>query len=233
MTPHTFRNRRDAGRQLAVRVAALVDYSTSEHSVIVLGLPRGGVPVAYEVAKLLGAPLDVMPVRKLGTPGFEEFALGAIAAFNGDTAQILNEEALRQHPEAWLLIDQIVRQERIELLRRRRAYRGSRPPLHLAGLDVVLVDDGLATGATMRAAILAARQAHAHRIITAVPVASTEACAYLRHEADACACIVETEQMYAVGMWYDDFSPTGDQDVIDLLADAERRSAHQLASATG
>lgn len=239
MVSHVFRDRRDAGKQLAVRIAvqlALPFDTTAEGTRepptrLVLGLPRGGVPVAYEVARLLGLPLDVLPVRKLGLPGQEEVAFGAIAALNGDLAQVVDHAMLAREPIAALLLDRIVRQERAELLRRRRVYRGDRPALHLAGLDVILVDDGLATGATMRAAILAARQGHARRIIVAAPVGAADTCARLRHEADACVCVIEAQALHAVGLWYQDFEATRDSEVIALLADADRRVTHQLPAA--
>lgn len=232
MAHAVFANRRDAGQQLAVRIAALVDTAPSPHNLLVLGLPRGGVPVAYEVAKALGAPLDVLPVRKLGLPGQEEYAMGAIAAVNGDFVQVLDNALLRRLPHAALSLDRVIARERAELVRRRKAYRGERPPLHLAGRDIVLVDDGLATGATMRAAVMAARQALAHRIIVAAPVGAVESCERLRLEGCECACVVEAEYLYGVGMWYHDFSPTEDHEVTQLLNEAERRHDHLLPPAT-
>lgn len=224
-----FHDRHDAGRQLAVKVAALADAWQPPHSLLVLGLPRGGVPVAYEVAKLLGAPLDVLPVRKLGLPGAEEYAVGAIASLNGDVVQVLDEAALRGRPDVHGVLDRVVRTQRAELVRRRQVYRGTRPPLQLHGRDVVLVDDGLATGATMRAAVGVARQGHARRILVAVPVAAADALTRLCIEANACISVAEVPNLQAVGMWYDDFSPTSDAEVIALLAEAERRQAHLLA----
>lgn len=229
MIPPVFRDRHDAGRQLAVQVAALADAWQPAHALLVLGLPRGGVPVAFEVATLLGAPLDVLPVRKLGLPGAEEFAVGAIAALNGDLVQVLDDAALRGKPDAPALLERVVREQRAELVRRRQAYRGARPPLHLHGRDVILVDDGLATGATMRAAVRVARQAQARRILVAVPVAAADTLTDLCGEADACSCVVEVPRLLAVSMWYDDFSPTSDAEVVALLAEADRRHSHLLS----
>lgn len=230
MLSPAFRDRADAGRQLAVRVAPLVDATRVPHTVIVLGLPRGGVPVAYEVAKLLGAPLDVLPVRKLALPGAEEVAVGAIAAVNGDPVQVLDGDLFQARPDAHLLLEYVLQKEMTELDRRRRRYRGAKPPLHLTGCDVVLVDDGLATGSTMRAAIRAVRDAHARRVIVAVPVAASSSLADVGREADAFTAVVETPSLLAVGMWYDDFTPTSDKEVSALLEDAERQHAHRLTS---
>jgi putative phosphoribosyl transferase len=233
MSAHVFRDRRDAGRQLAVMVATVADASPAPHTLLVLGLPRGGVPVAFEVATLLAAPLDVLPVRKLGLPGNEEVAMGAIAALNGEVAQVVDYDLLQREPAAALLLDRVIRREYTELLRRRRRYRGERPPLDVAGRDVILVDDGLATGATMRAAVLAVRQGHARRIVVAVPVGAADRCARLRTEADACVCVVEAGNLFAVGAWYAEFSQTSDEEVATLLAESERRLQHQLPAASG
>lgn len=230
MPVRVFRDRRDAGKQLAVKVAEVADPSPLPHALIVLGLPRGGVPVAYEVATLLGIPLDVLPVRKLGLPGFEEYAVGAIAAVNGDPVVFIEETARPAEIEAQRQLDDVVRRQWSELLRRRRAYRGTRPTLQLEDQDVILVDDGLATGATMLAAVRAVRRARARRIITAVPVVASDAYALVAREADVCCHVVQTENLHAVGMWYEDFSPTSDLEVVALLAEAERRRAHRLPS---
>lgn len=232
MSSTAFRDRADAGRQLAVRVAPIVDATRLPHQVIVLGLPRGGVPVAYEVAKALGAALDVLPVRKLALPGADEVAVGALAAVNGQPVQVLDGDLFETHPDAHLLLEYVIQREMTELQRRRMRYRGTKPPLHLTGYDVVLVDDGLATGATMRAAIRAVRDAHARRVIVAVPVAASPSFADVCAAADACACVIETNSFRSVGMWYDDFAPTGDAEVTALLADAERQHAHRLAAST-
>ena len=183
---------------------------------IVLGLPRGGVPVAWEVARALQAPLDVAVVRKLGLPGHEEYAMGAIAA--GGVRVMTGAAADRDVPAA--AVDAVVARETAELARREAAYRGGRPPPVLAGRTVILVDDGLATGATMRAAVRAARlQAPAH-IVVAVPVAAQSSCAELRAEADEVVCAMTPAHFHAVGQWYDDFEATGDDEVRALLAAA-------------
>lgn len=206
-----FRDRTDAGRCLAGMLPAYAARS----DVVVLGLPRGGVPVAYEVARALGAPLDVFLVRKLGVPGHEELAMGAIAS--GGT-RVLNDEivgALGIPPE---VIDAVAARETAELSRRERAYRGDRPPVDVRARTVILIDDGLATGATMRAAAAALRQAGPRRLVVAVPLASREACDAFRTEVDEVVCASRPEPFHAVGLWYDDFSQTTDAEVRALLA---------------
>ena len=208
-----FRDRRDAGRRLA---EDLVDYA-GRPDVLVLALPRGGVPVAYEVARALDAPLDVFLVRKLGVPGREELAMGAIAT--GDV-RLLNEEVvqgLRIPPEA---IDRVTAAEREELERREVAYRGDRPTPEVRGKTVILVDDGLATGTSMRAAVAALRQMRPARTVVAVPISAASTCEEFRDEVDEVVCAVTPEPFYAVGLWYEDFSQTGDDEVRDLLARA-------------
>jgi predicted phosphoribosyltransferase len=209
MTPR-FRDRTDAGRRLA---AALQHYA-GRRDVLVLALPRGGVPVAYEVAQALGAPLDIFVVRKLGVPGQPELAMGAIATGG---VRVLNRdvvEALGIPPQ---MIDVVAEREQRELERREREYRGARPVPAVRAKIVILVDDGLATGATMRAAAAALKSQHPARVVVAVPTAAREACDDFRAEVDEVVC-AETPPMFgAVGMWYDDFSETTDEDVRDLL----------------
>jgi erythromycin esterase-like protein/predicted phosphoribosyltransferase len=210
-----FRDRAEAGRLLAERLRAYA----GRDDVLVLGLPRGGVPVAFEVARALDAPLDVFVVRKLGVPGHEEFALGAIAS--GGT-RVLNQEAvelLRPPPE---LIEAVTAKEKLELERRERVYRGDRPPPDVAGRTVILVDDGLATGSTMAAAVRAIKQDRPRRVVVAVPVADPEVCEGLRAEAGEVVCLLTPRPMQAVGLWYEDFSQTSDDDVRRLLEQARR-----------
>jgi erythromycin esterase-like protein/predicted phosphoribosyltransferase len=210
-----FRNRREAGRMLAERLRRY----RGRDVVVVLGLPRGGVPVAYEVASELDAPLDVYLVRKLGVPGHEEFAFGAIATGG---VRVLNTDLIERLglPAEW--IEAIDAKERRELERRERAYRGDRPPPDLAGRTVILVDDGLATGSTMLAALQAVREEEPARVIAAVPVAAAEVCEALRPVADEVVCVATPEPLRAVGLWYEDFSETSDDEVRDLLAHARR-----------
>jgi predicted phosphoribosyltransferase len=181
---------------------------------IVLALPRGGVPVAYEVAKALRLPLDVFVVRKLGVPGFEELALGAVAS--GGT-YVLNEEVLAHLPDADTIIRRVLERERIELQRREQEYRSGRPFPDLTGRVVILVDDGLATGASMRAAIRAVREAGAGQCVVAVPAASPETCDELRAEVDEIFCAVTSDSFRGVGQFYEDFSQTSDDEVRRLL----------------
>ena len=206
-----FANRRQAGVALAGRLSHLA----GRDDVVVLALPRGGVPVAYEVARVLHAPLDVFVVRKLGLPGHEEFAIGAIASGG---IQVINRNAvaLYQLPDA--TIEAVARAERRELERREGIYRTGRAPVPLEGRVVVLVDDGLATGATMRAAVLAARQRQPSRIVVAAPVGSRETCRELGETADEVVCVSMPEPFLAVGLWYQDFSQTSDEEVRLLLA---------------
>jgi predicted phosphoribosyltransferase len=212
-----FRDRRAAGRRLA---AALGRYA-GRPDVVVLALPRGGVPVAYEVARALGAPLDVFVVRKLGVPGQEELAMGALAT---PGVRVLNEPVVRGLGIPPHVIDAVARQEEAELARRERLYRGDRPPLDVRGHTVILVDDGLATGATMHAAVRALRQRQPARIVVAVPTAAAEACEALETEADDVVCAVTPEPFYSVGLWYDDFEQTTDDEVRALL-DESRQTA--------
>lgn len=205
-----FRDRRDAGRQLA---AQLMHYA-NKPDVLVLALPRGGVPVAFEVARALHAPLDIFLVRKLGVPGHEELAMGAIATGN---IRVLNEEVTRMLQISDEAIDAVAAEELHELRRRERAYRGDRPAPEVRGRTVILVDDGLATGSTMRAALAALRQQVPARLVVAVPVGAAETCGEFQDEADEAVCARTPEPFYAVGMWYQDFSQTTDDEVRELL----------------
>jgi predicted phosphoribosyltransferase len=208
-----FRDRRDAGRFLARQLGAYAN----RDDVIVLGLPRGGVPVAYEVARALHAPLDVFLVRKLGVPGHEEYAMGAIASGG---VRVLNEEAIQGLRIAPSAIEATAAREQQELLRRERLYRGQRPPPDVRGRIAILVDDGLATGASMQAAVMALRRLQPARIVVAVPTAAPETCEQLRSLADEVVCASTPEPFHAVGLWYENFSQTGDEEVRALLAQA-------------
>ena len=205
-----FANRTEAGRLL---VEKLVKYAGRD-DVIVLGLPRGGVPVAFEVAQRLGAPLDVFLVRKLGVPGFEELAAGAIASGG---VRVLNEDVMRSIPHADEAIEAVTIRETAELERREQIYREGRPPPELRDRIVILVDDGLAIGATMRAAVKALRQSGAAKIVVAVPVGPPETCHELEERADETICLSTPEFFQAVGQYYEDFSQTSDEDVRELL----------------
>jgi predicted phosphoribosyltransferase len=216
-----FRDRRDAGRRLA---ATLTKYA-HRPDVIVLALPRGGVPVGYEVATALGAPLEVFVVRKLGLPGHEEFAMGAIAS-GGVT--VLDQDLLRITRVREADLRRVLAAEEKELARRERQYRGERPFPDLRGKTVILVDDGLATGSTMRAAVEALRQEAPARIVVAVPVSSPETCDAFRDVADEVVCAETPEPFRAVGLWYDDFSQTTDDEVHELL-DRARPGSHATA----
>jgi predicted phosphoribosyltransferase len=216
--PARFHDRVEAGRRLA---ADLMGYA-GDPDVRVLALPRGGVPVAYEVARALGAPLDVFIVRKLGLPGHEEYAMGAIAS--GGTV-VLGHDIVRRLRIGEAEVQRVIESERRELERRERRYRGDRPPPDVTGRIVILVDDGLATGASMRAAVEALRQERPARIVVAVPVAAPETCAELRGEVDDVVCAVTPDPFHAVGLWYEDFSQTTDEEVADLLARAAGRPA--------
>ena len=211
-----FRDRADAGRYLADRLSAYA----KRPDVLVLALPRGGVPVAFEVARVLEAPLDLFLVRKLGFPGHEEFAIGAVATGG---VRILDEEVIRTFGVSRGEIEQVTALERLELTRRERLYRDDRPTPDVRSHVVILVDDGLATGSTMRAAVAALRIEGAGRIVVAVPVAPRDTCESLRAEVDEIVCAETPEPFRAVGMWYDDFGQTSDEEVRTLLARAGRQ----------
>jgi len=205
-----YRDRSEAGRYLA---RALAGYA-GRSDVIVLALPRGGVPVGYELAKALGAPLDAFVVRKLGVPGHEEFAMGAVASGG---LIVLDEAVVRRLGISQAEIEHAVAREVRELKRREATYRGDREPPDLEGKTVILVDDGLATGATMRAAALAVRQRNPARVVVAVPVAAAETCNEFRGDIDQVVCALTPAPFYAVGLWYEDFSQTSDEEVRELL----------------
>lgn len=209
----TFANRAEAGRQLASRLTQYAD----RPDVVVLGLPRGGVPVAYEVARQLHAPLDVFLVRKLGVPGHEELAMGAIASGG---VRILNEELLWQIDVPIPVVDRVTKLEECELRRREQVYRSARPSVRLEGKTVLLVDDGIATGSTMRAALRAVRAHGPAAIVVAVPAAAAAACFDLAAEADEVVSLITPEYFRAVGEWYVDFSQTSDAEVVALLSEA-------------
>ena len=206
-----FQDRSDAGRQLAEE---LLSYAERD-DVIVLGLPRGGVPVAFEVAQRLGLPLDVFVVRKLGVPGHEELAMGAIAPGG---VRVLNEDVLQVIPDAQAIVEMVAAIEGEELERRERNYRGDRPPPDLKDRTVILIDDGLATGASMRAAVAALRQQGAAKIIVAVPVGAPSTCQDLKNGADEVICLKTPVAFIGVGQYYADFSQTTDEQVRELLA---------------
>jgi predicted phosphoribosyltransferase len=204
-----FADRKQAGQVLAQRLLRYCD----DADTIVLALPRGGVPVAFEVAQTLHVPLDVFVVRKLGLPGHEEFAMGAIATGG---VMVMNPDLAGFHvPEA--AIEAVVARERSELDRRELLYRGNRPPLSIEGRVAILVDDGLATGSTMLAAATAVRRQSPKRTVVAVPVAAAETCQAFRHEVDEVVCAVTPEPFRAVGMWYTDFGQISDAEVHALL----------------
>lgn len=210
-----FRDRSEAGRALA---QALAPYTNS--GALVLALPRGGVPVGFEVAERLAAPLDVFLVRKLGVPNHEELAMGAVASGG---VQILNEPLIARLGVSRRLVDEAIMRERRELLRRELAYRDDRPPPAVAGRTVILVDDGLATGSTMKAAVAGLRKLGPGRIVVAVPVGAPEACAELGSEVDELVCLATPSPFHGVGLWYADFRQTDDAEVRALLGAAARR----------
>jgi len=213
-----YRDRTDAGRELAKLLAEYRD----RDDVVVLGLPRGGVPVAYEVALALRAPLDVFVVRKLGTPGQPELAMGAIASGG---VRVLNRDVVEALGIPEWQIEEITDVETAELVRRERQYRGARPPVAVRGRTVILVDDGLATGSTMRAAAAALKQQGAARLVIAVPVAASSSCQALQREADEIVCGATPEPFWAVGQWYRDFEQTSDEVVREMLDASEQKRA--------
>ena len=211
--PLRYRDRREAGQVLADRLRHLA----GRQDLIVLALPRGGVPVAFEVATRIGAALDVFMVRKLGLPGHPEFAMGAIASGGIRT---LDDDIVRYYRIPAAVVEQIAGAEQQELERRERAYRGARPPPALADRIVILVDDGLATGSTMRAAVIAVRRQLPSQIIVAAPVGARQACGALDQVADEVVCAMTPEPFRAVGLWYQHFEQTTDDEVRRLLAAA-------------
>ena len=213
-----FRNRTEAGRLLAGELT----YYKSKPDVVVLGLTRGGVPVAAEVASALQAPLDVIVVRKLGVPFQPELAMGAIA---GDATEVLDKDLVHALGISGQDVDRVVAKERAELERRERLYRGSRPALNLKDRTAILVDDGLATGSTMLAAVAFARRRLANRIVVAAPVAAVEAVDKLREQVDQCVCLASPEVFIAVGVWYENFLPVNDEEVMKLLEESAKRTA--------
>ncbi|HEU4562578.1 MAG TPA: phosphoribosyltransferase [Longimicrobium sp.] len=224
MVAERFADRVQAGRVLARELRGYA----GRPGVLVLALPRGGVPVAYEVARALGVPLDIFLVRKLGVPGHEELAMGAIASGG---IRVLNEDVLRHVPVPPEMIDIVAGRELRELERREAAYRDDRPEPEIRGRTVILVDDGLATGSTMRAAVAALHSQHPARLVVAVPVAARETCESFRALVDDIVCPLTPTPFHAVGMWYVNFDQTTDDEVRDLLARA--RQAHPAGAATG
>lgn len=214
-----FQDRADAGRVLAQRLKTYVN----RPDVLVLALPHGGVPVAFEVAEALNAPLDIFIVRKLGVPGYEELAMGAIASGG---VRVVNDDVVRQLGLSDAVIDAVAAQEEKELERRERAYRGARAAPDVRGRTVILVDDGLATGATMRAAAAALRKQQPARLVVAVPVAASQTCDDLRSEVDEIVCGATPEPFLGVGRWYRDFSQTTDEEVHRLLEQAWLSGPH-------
>ncbi|MDP2700973.1 MAG: phosphoribosyltransferase [Candidatus Rokubacteria bacterium] len=212
-----FKDRKHAGQVLAQRL----EHYRDQPDVVILALPRGGVPVAFEVAQALHAPLDVFIVRKLGFPGHEEFAMGAIATGG---VRVMNPDAMGlEVPQA--AVEEVTARERTELERRERLYRGDRPPAVIEGRIVILVDDGLATGATMRAASTAVKQQQPKRVVVAVPVVAPDTCDAFRTEVDEVICVVTPEPFRAVALWYEAFDQTTDEEVHALLEAARQAEA--------
>ncbi|MDD2340694.1 MAG: phosphoribosyltransferase [Methanosarcina sp.] len=205
-----FNDRVEAGRKLA---KYLLKYA-NRSDVLILALPRGGVPVAFEVAKELNVKMDVFIVRKLGVPGNEELAMGAIAS---DNIRVLNEDVVTSFQIPERVIDMVAENERRELERRESTYRGDRPKPEIKGSTIILIDDGLATGATMRAAAAALKTKSPAKIVVAVPTAAPDTCELLRKEIDEVICVATPEPFYGVGAWYEDFSQTTDKEVCELL----------------
>ena len=216
MRGNRFTDRSDAGRQLAAALARQLEASGA----MVLGLPRGGIPVAAEIARTLRLPLDVLCVRKLGVPFQRELAMGAVASGG---AVVRNEDVLAMVPAGEAEFERVLAEERAELARRERRYRGAGTPLQVAGRAVILVDDGLATGATMEAGVRALRLLHAREIIVAVPVGSPEACKRIEAVADRVVCLRSPDWFSAVGEWYERFDQTSDEEVTELLEEARER----------
>ena len=217
-----FDDRADAGRRLAARLA----HFGGRDDVVVLALPRGGVPVGYEVARSLGAPLDVLVVRKLGVPGFEELAMGAVA---GGGVRVLDDELVRSLRIPDRLVERVTERERAEVERRERAYRGGRPAPGLRGKTVILVDDGIATGSTVRAAVAALRHSSPARIVVAAPVAPPSTCEMLRRVADEVVCVETPEPFSAISLWYRSFPQTSDDEVREYLGRVHAGAAEPAA----
>lgn len=221
-----FRDRREAGQRLAEALKA----HANRDDVVVLALPRGGVPVAFEVAQALRVPLDLFLVRKLGAPGHPEFAMGAIAAGG---VQVLSQDVIAHLGVSPAMVEQVAARERAELDRRDKAYHGDRPKAALQGKTVIVIDDGLATGSTMEAAVSALRHSGARRIIAAAPVGARDSCQRLRAVADEVVCLQTPEPFNAVGLWYRTFDQTADAEVVDLLrragASGSRRAGGNLS----
>lgn len=211
-----FKDRRDAGRKLAQKLSV----NAGKPDILVLALPRGGVPVAYEVALALSAPLDVFIVRKLGLPGREELAMGAVASGG---VRVLNGDIVRMLSIPEEVINIVVKRELRELKRREELYRGNRPTPEVRERTILLIDDGLATGASMRAAIAGLRAQDPARIVVAVPTAAPEACEAFQAEVDEIVCAITPEPFYGVGRWYEDFSQVTDEEVRMLLEEANRQ----------
>lgn len=214
MTP--FKDRRDAGKKLAQQLTAYA----GRQNLLILALPRGGVPVAYEIALALNAPLDIFIVRKLGLPGREELAIGAIATGG---VRVLNRDIIRMLSVPDEVINFVARRELQELQRREKLYRGDQPSPDVRDRTIILVDDGLATGASMRAAIAGLRAQQPARIIVAVPTAAQDVCETFRSEVDEVVCAITPEPFYGVGRWYENFSQTTDEEVRILLEEANRQ----------
>ncbi|MDB4959035.1 MAG: phosphoribosyltransferase [Myxococcales bacterium] len=221
-----FLDRRDAGERLAEALQPLAGRS----DVLVLALPRGGVPVGYEIATRLGLPLDVLVVRKLGVPGHEELAMGAIASGG---ALVINRDVVGPLGISEAMLQRVIARERAELERRERAFRDDRPPIDVTGKTVLLVDDGLATGSTMLAAVRALRARPIAGIMVAVPVAAPDVCEQFRREVDQIVCLATPEPFYGVGLWYDDFSQTTDEEVRELLERAAREQPTSARATAG
>lgn len=212
-----FRNREEAGRRLAERLSGYAD-----QNVVVMALPRGGVPVGYEIARALQAPLDVVVVRKVGVPGHEELAMGAVASGG---VLVRNDDVIAPLGIREEILEDAAAEKRQEVEARERVFRGDRETPDLAGRTVIVVDDGIATGSTMRASLRALRQSDAERLVVAVPVASETACREMRDFADEVICLIATDQLIAVGQWYRDFAQVSDREVVELLDAAARISA--------
>jgi putative phosphoribosyl transferase len=210
MTAIRFRDRHEAGQRLAARLLHYADRS----DVLILALPRGGVPVAFEVGRALNAPMDVILVRKLGVPGQEELAMGAVASGG---IHVLNPEVVGKLRIPLETVQAVLAAEQAQLMRRETTYRGDRPFPMVSGRIVILVDDGLATGASMRAAAAALRQRSPARMVVAAPVAAPETCRALQTEVDEVVCAMTPDPFHAVGLWYEDFAQTSDEEVRDLL----------------